>query len=99
MSINKKDTIKNNTSFLVDQNYKLNRIKNGFGDVNFKMITAINGVNGILEGERSDKNRIEVINSANTIKNSILVIEDTMRYLNELNQALDDYLKCQFNEV
>ena len=93
------NVIKNDTEWLENKARTVAGLRHEFGDVNLQMINMINGVSGILEGQRMKDARITTFRSVNQIKNSIAIIDDSIRYISELNEALREYLKCEFREV
>ncbi len=91
--------IDNDTSILIEKRQILSQKRNQFGDVNMQMLNMISTAKRTLEGNQMNLAEKTTFESINQIKNAISSIDDTIRFLNELNETLDEYFSCEFSEV
>lgn len=91
--------IDNDTSILIENRQILSQKRNQFGDVNMQMLNMISTAKKTLEGNQMNLAEKTTFDSINQIKNAVSSIDETIRFLNELNETLDEYFSCKFSEV
>lgn len=74
------------------------KCKEKFGDVNLQMINMINVAGMTLSGNQFEIAKAETKKTIYEIKNVIGNLECTERYIDCLNEVLNEYLKYKFKE-
>ena len=91
--------IDNDTSILIENRQILSQKRNQFGDINMQMFNMISTAKTTLEGNQMNLAEKTTFDSINQIKNAVSSIDDTIRFLNELNETLNEYFSYKFSEV